>query len=255
MVAETIKLPNIRKIFVPDPGKVMFEVDLERADAHIVAWEADDASLKKLFRSRADVHSHNALAIFGGPGPIQKGEVGYGAWDIKRQKAKKGVHAVNYVCKARTLSEHLNVTERAAEEFIRAWFKAHPGVEAWHRRVEFDLITRHCVENKWGYKRHYFDRVEALLPEAVAWIGQSTVAITINHALLNLAVIPHVEILLQVHDSILGQVPSEAVDDLMPLIEQACLIPIPYSDPLIIPVSVKTSSKSWGDVYDWKHPG
>lgn len=253
MVAETIKLPNIRKIFIPDPDYILFEVDLERADAHIVAWEANDESLKRIFRTRADIHTENALSILGGPGPIPKGQPGYGAWDIKRQKAKVGVHAVDYGCKAKTLAEHLNITIGEAEKFIKSWFLAHPGVEEWHRRTEFDLLTRHCVENIWGYKRHYFGEVNDLLPEALAWIGQSTVAITINHALVRLAeVVPEAQILLQVHDSILGQVHKSRIAELMPAIHASCLVPIPYADPLTIPVDIKVSEVSWGDAISWE---
>ena len=37
-----LTLPNLRKMFIPDPGKFIFDCDLEQADAQVVAWEADD---------------------------------------------------------------------------------------------------------------------------------------------------------------------------------------------------------------------
>ena len=40
------RLPQIRKFFVPDPGKILFDVDLAGADAQIVAWEANDEPLR-----------------------------------------------------------------------------------------------------------------------------------------------------------------------------------------------------------------
>ena len=253
MVAQTIQLPNVRKLFLPDPGKVLVEVDLARADAQVVAWEADDETLKELFRANADIHTANALAIFGGPGPIDKGLPGYAAWDFKRQKAKVGVHAVNYGCKAKTLSEHLNCSVAQAEDFINRWFSAHPKVLAWQRRVETDISLRGCVENKWGYKYHFFDRVDKLLPEALAWIGQSTVAITINQALVKIdELLPQVEILYQVHDSILMQLPEASAPSLIPHILDLCHVPIPYADPLIIPPTLQWSAKSWGDLKKWE---
>ena len=39
---EKIKLPNVRKMFVPDLGYVVFDCDLAGADAQVVAWEAGD---------------------------------------------------------------------------------------------------------------------------------------------------------------------------------------------------------------------
>jgi hypothetical protein len=61
--------------------------------------------------------------------------------------------------------------------------------------------------------------------------------------------IPWVTILLQVHDSLVFQVPLHRakVSDFN-LIRQAIDIPIPYKDELRIPWGLAISSKSWGDV-------
>jgi len=127
----------------------------------------------------------------------------------------------------------------------KRWFQMHPGIERWHRRVETQLHTKRFVENRFGYRRFYFDRVDALLPEALAWIPQSTVAITINRIWLNIYThLPEVQVLLQVHDSLAGQFPKS--------FDQSRILPytriqIPYEDPLVIPVGMKTSDLSWGD--------
>lgn len=34
-------MPNIRKMYVPDPGKEVFDLDLDSADLRIVTWESD----------------------------------------------------------------------------------------------------------------------------------------------------------------------------------------------------------------------
>jgi DNA polymerase I-like protein with 3'-5' exonuclease and polymerase domains len=92
------------------------------------------------------------------------------------------------------------------------------------------------------------DRVEALLPEALAWIPQSTVAITINKGWLNLVHhLPQVKILLQVHDSLVFQYPISEHPYILPEIKKQLAIVIPYDDPLTIPVTIKTSTVSWGD--------
>src|SRR5574337_365470 len=39
-------LPNLRKIFVPDEGMMMFDSDLDRADLQVVVWEIEDKILK-----------------------------------------------------------------------------------------------------------------------------------------------------------------------------------------------------------------
>jgi DNA polymerase I-like protein with 3'-5' exonuclease and polymerase domains len=135
-----------------------------------------------------------------------------------------------------------------AATFQRQWFLEHPEILAWHEKIEQDLFSSRTVSNRFGYKRFYFDRLEGLLPQALAWVPQSTVAIAINKAWVNISThLPTVQILLQVHDSIVGQFPTEQFDEIIPKIAHHCKITIPYpNDPLIIPVSIKTSNDNWG---------
>jgi len=239
MVAQTMSLPNVRKVFIPDPGYIMIEGDLERADAHIVAWEADDNELKDIFRSRLDVHRENAKAIFHTQNPS----------DEQRHKAKAGVHAINYIVSARTLAAHLNLVVKEAEDFKNRWLSAHPKIRAWHKKVERQLYQNKTVTNIWGFKRRYTERAYGLLPKAVGWIGQSTVAVTIDKALSAVdANLPRVQVLLQVHDSLLMQTKIEYFPDIMLPIARHMHVDIPYADPLSIPVTFAASETSWGDV-------
>jgi hypothetical protein len=60
--------------------------------------------------------------------------------------------------------------------------------------------------------------------------------------------LPEAEILLQVHDSLAGQYSSHLAN--MPeRIKEHSKIIVPYEDPLIIPFSVETSEKNWGDCH------
>lgn len=236
------RLPNIRKLFLPDPNKIIFDVDLAGADAQVVAWEAGDKILKQMFRERVKIHAENAKLIYkGASGPDGKREPYY-------TRAKMGVHASNYGASARTVAAAIGVTVREAEDFQHIWFSAHPEIKQWHRTVEHSLQTTRSVSNKFGYRRIYFDRIESILPEALAWIPQSTVACTINRGLVNIDNnLKDVEILLQVHDSLVLQLPIEKSEILKPQIIEQLKIVIPYQDPLIIPVGIKESTRSWGD--------
>lgn len=224
-------LPNVRKLFIPDPGFVFFDIDLDRADLQVVVWEADDSVLKGILREGADIHSENAKLL-----------------GIHRELAKVFCHGTNYGGSARTMAAHIGATVHKTEQMQRRWFEAHPGILAWHRRIEDELMTKRYVSNKFGYRIFYFDRVETLLPEALAWIPQSTVSCVINRALLRIAInLPEVDLLLQVHDSLSGQFPEHLQSVLLPRIEALAQIEVPYDDPLIIPTSIKTSTVSWGD--------
>jgi hypothetical protein len=110
-------------------------------------------------------------------------------------------------------------------------------------------------EHKLVTARFFFERIDGLLPEALAWIPQSTVACVINRALLNLAVnVPQVELMLQVHDSLVGQYRTVYEKTVLPSVHENMLITIPYPDPLIIPCGIKTSRVSWGAVEEAKWP-
>ena len=236
-------LPNIRKLYIPDPGHVIFDSDLAGADAQVVAWEAEDDILKEVFRSGEKIHAINAKDIFGADaGPDGRRQPYY-------SKAKMGCHLTNYGGKAYTLSRGLGMTMKEAGDFQTRWFDIHPGIKRWHEETQNQLETMRFVKNKFGYRRYYFDRVEGLLPQALAWIPQSTVAIVTNRQLICL----HenhsdlIQLLIQVHDSIAGQWHKSNDTLARKALEKALPITIPYSDPLIIQSGLKTSSSSWGD--------
>ena len=233
MVAQTIELPNLRKIFIPDPNYVIIDADLERADAQVVAWDADDEDLKDIFRSGADIHAENAKDI-----------------GCNRGEAKAGVHAVNYDVSARTLAATLNCTTYQAQKFIDSWFKKHPKIKSWQERIRFELETTRTIRNKFGFRRFFMDRLSPqTFHSALAWIPQSTVAIVTNKGFVNIfANLPQVELLLQVHDSLVMQTHKSNYPHILEDIIRELSIPVPYDDPLIIPVSTAVSDRSWGDV-------
>lgn len=238
MVSQTAPLPNIRKLFIPDPGYMICDCDLAQADAQVVAWEAEDDKLKEIFRDpNLDLHDENAKDVFGNTSKRN------------RQLAKGGVHLTNYGGKAPTCAKALGITIHEAERFQRQWFAAHPGILRWHKRVELQLATERRVTNKFGNHRYYFDRIETLLPEALAWVPQSTVALVIDRGLVRLdKQISEVQLLMQVHDSVVMQFPTSCYPAILPKIKEALSVVVPYDDPLIIPTGAEVSTISWGDV-------
>ncbi len=129
-------LPNVRKLFIPDPGYTFFDCDLDRADLQVVVWEADDAELKAMLLEGVDVHAENAKLL-----------------NISRQLAKTWVHGTNYGGSARTMAIHAGISVHQAESMRARWFAAHPGIKRWHDRTEQQLRTKRFVENSFGYRR------------------------------------------------------------------------------------------------------
>ena len=250
--------PNMRKMMVPDSGMAISDHDLEQADARIVAWEADCPSLKEIFHDPSrDLHIENTEIIFGKC---------TGKSDPNRAKAKAGVHATNYGATPHVLAAALGITVREAEQFINRYFGERPEVKQWHERVRQELQTRRYVENIFGFRRFYFDRIEDLLKEALAWIPQSTVAIATNLGIEQVRQrLPWTDFLMQVHDSAVHQYPvgpfkiyteyhenappdikTYTTEEAFEAIRQAMEVPLPYDDPVTIPVAGSWSEISWG---------
>jgi DNA polymerase-1 len=235
-------LPNIRRLFLPDIGYVIIDADLEKADAQVVAWEADDKVLMQMFREGVDIHLENAKVIY------QRDNIKKDSHE--RQMAKMFVHGTNYGGLARTMAAHCGITVHEAERAQKNWFAAHPNIRQWHNSISSQLQTTRTIANRFGYKRFYFDRVDdKLVKHALAWIPQSTVACVINRGLVNISRnLPTVQLLLQVHDSLVAQIPEKDLNILLPKIKENMLIPIPYPDPLIIQVELKLGRKNWGEL-------
>lgn len=242
-----IKLPNVRKLFKPNKGYLLCDVDLSGADAQVVAWESNDHDLKQAFRNRVDVHNKNGFDVFG---PSYDPERKSPRKGTVRDELKAAVHGTNYCGGIRTISKDLGWTGEQVNDFQKKWFTLHPGIKEWHRRVERDLQVKRMVSNRFGYRIIYFDRPDNLLPKGLAWVPQSTISGVCARAAVKLSrELPWVEILLQVHDSLVFQLPiSRANQREFASIRNSLEVEIPYEDPLTIPWGLALSERSWGDI-------
>lgn len=257
-------LPNVRKFFITDPGYVMYEADLKGADGWVVAWEADDDDLKATFKSGIDVHVKNAEDMWGSA--FTSLPSGSHARDFKRQECKHTVHGIHYGCTPRTTAVQRGWLVIEAERFHNRWLTLHPGVRNYHNRVRKCLETSRTITNAFGFRRVFFDRLDACFTDALAWIPQGTVALNTYKGALQLEAKYWPEqlsdtyypdpqnpegLLLQTHDSInfqfqTGRIPPS--DD----IRSTLSVKIPYPDPLYIPWELKSSDRSWGDMQKLK---
>jgi DNA polymerase I-like protein with 3'-5' exonuclease and polymerase domains len=248
MVAQTISLPNLRRFFIPDYGYYICEVDLAGADAQVVAWDAGDEDLKGAFKAGVKIHLKNARDMF--PDVVR-------GWSDEAIKAtdkpggiyynnKRFIHGTHYLGGVSTISLATGWTRNEVDRCQKRWFGLHPTIPRWHARIDAELAKSRTATNAFGYRIRYFDRVERLLPEACAWIAQSTVALICRKGMKQLfRNHKWVHLLLQNHDACTFQIPMKRVTDL-PLIKQSLSITVPYPDPLTIPWGLTMSSESWG---------
>lgn len=237
---DELELPNVRDLFVPDPGNTFFDIDLNSADLRIVVWESDEPEMKAMLREGKDPYTEIAKEFYNDPTITKK--------DPRRQTFKSFAHGTNYLGTAKGLAERLGLPVHQAEKTQAWYFQRFPRIKKWQEDLVNQVIKRKMVENVFGYRCYFFDRIEGtIFNQAAAWIPQSTVACLINRAYVNIhEQLPWCEVLLQVHDSLAGQFPSHLGDWAVKEIVRCAEIELPYSDPLVIPVGVKTSTTSWG---------
>lgn len=238
---DELELPNVRTLFIPDEGMEMFDIDLSSADLRIVVWEADEPEMKAMLRAGLDPYTEIAKEFYHDPTITKK--------DPRRQTFKGFAHGTNYLGTAKGLAERMGLGVHEAEKTQAWYFGKFPRIKKWQEDLKEQVLKRRMVQNIFGYRTFFMGRIEGtVFNQAAAWIPQSTVGCLINRAYMNIYNHePEVQILLQVHDSLAGQYPAARAEEFRAKVLKHAEIVLPYNDPLIIPVGIKTSTKSWGD--------
>ena len=245
MSIELGKLPNLRKLIIPDQGKTFIDMDLDSADLRVVVKEAGENEMQAMLDEGKKVYVEVMKEYYRDP-TLTKHHAKYVTF-------KSLCHGTNYLGKVRGLAAQTGLLVSEVERVQKWYLGKFPRIKThWHDKIIEQLSKSRSVTNAFGFRRFYFDRLDSVLNEAVAWVPQSTVGLAINHALCNICDnLPQVDVLLQVHDSLALQTDTALLASTIPLIRQQSLIPIPYPEPLIIPVGFKTSPVSWGDCEEY----
>ncbi len=254
-----IELPNCKKMFIPDFGKIIADADYSAIDLHFVVWESDCKFLKEIMKAGKDVYSVLASHYYGREiGKFLNPLTGVWEWMPERQIFKSICHGANYLGKAPTLSAKSGLSIGRVKQVLDWYFSMCPEIPAWHERIKRDILAQRYTENVFGARfwcMNPNDRDDPMwLNKMVAAVPQSSAAILVNKAIVALEANEKgkIQTLLQVHDSIVCQFDK---DDTTALerIKKYMEIVIPYeNDPLVIPAGIKVSPYSYGDCTDRK---
>ena len=233
-------LPNVRKLFIPDEEKEFFDIDLDSADLRIVVWESDCKEMKQMFAEGLKPYVEVAKEYYRDP-TITKHHPSYKLF-------KALCHGTNYLGTPSGLSGRIGLLTQEVERIQKWYYEKFPEIKVWQDDLCAKLRSNRYVENVFGYRGWFFDRMEGtIFNQAVAWIPQSTVACLINRGYRNIHDNERdIQVLLQVHDSLAGQYPITMREEAQRKILDHCSVPLPYDEPLIIPVGLVTSQSSWG---------
>jgi DNA polymerase I-like protein with 3'-5' exonuclease and polymerase domains/uracil-DNA glycosylase len=239
--ADGLDLPNVRTLFIPDPGCTFFDIDLSSADLRIVTWESDCKEMKAMLREGKNPYVEIAKEYYRDPTITKK--------HPRYRDFKSLAHGTHYLGTAKGLSDRIGLSVHEVDTVQKWYFGKFPEIKTWQDDFKDQVVKRRYIENCFGYRCYIFDRIEGtVFNQAIAWLPQSTVACLINRGYMNIYERhPEIQVLLQVHDSLAGQFPTYMKEQCLRQIIAAAEIPLPYDDPLVIPVGVKSSEKSWGD--------
>jgi DNA polymerase I-like protein with 3'-5' exonuclease and polymerase domains len=234
------KLPNVRALFLPDPGYTYFDIDLDSADLRIVVAESGASGLQQMFDEGLKPYVEMMKEFYHDPGKTKASK--------EYILFKALAHGSNYLGSARGLAVRTGLIVHEVDKLQKWYFGRNPEIATWHKEIKAQVDKRGWIENVFGYRRYFYNKREPTLYQiAAAWKPQSTVGILINKGLVRIRYNePDVHVLLQVHDSLAGQYPT-ARPELKEAIRQNCLIELPFPKPITIPVDINTSEKSWGD--------
>jgi DNA polymerase I-like protein with 3'-5' exonuclease and polymerase domains/uracil-DNA glycosylase len=237
-----LDLPNVRKLFIPDPGYTMFDIDLDSADLRIVTWESDCKWMKDHFANGRKPYIEVMREYF------KDNTMTKHSHPREYAQFKSLCHGTNYLGTADGIAPRIGLLVHETERIQKWYFGLAPEIRKWQEDIKKQVSGRRYVENVFGYRMYFFDKIEGtIFNQAVAWIPQSSVGCLINRAYVNIDKnLPEVEVLLQVHDSLMGQFESVQGDWALRRIVEESQVVLPYADPLVIPVGIVSSKTSWG---------
>jgi DNA polymerase I-like protein with 3'-5' exonuclease and polymerase domains len=265
---------------------VLIELDKAGAEWVVVAYLSGDTNMLEVIKEGRSPHTVTGSLISGAPYDFVEKEnkiVGINTapdtidllrkelrseieddWFLPRtmsirQAGKKSNHGLNYDMKYKRFALENEIQEAEAKRLVDLYHnKAYPGIKQWHRATQNRLRDNRTLENCFGRRCRFMDAWGSdLFNAAYSFLPQSTVFdITLQGMLsfYNDNTMNDIEILAQVHDSILFQAP---MDDIQKLAKSVVKIGLDYMNPVCVYRSVEfqigTTMKigtDWGNMYE-----
>lgn len=219
------------------PREILVKGDLSQAESRIVAYLAEEASLKKIFREGKSIHKFICSLIFG----IDEDKVDKNSHEY--QMAKNLSHATNYDVSPRTFASHVGIPEKRAKEIMLEVDRLLPNIRGiFHAETQNQLRRNRTLSNPFGRRRVFLGRWGGdLFREAYAFIPQSTVGDIINRCAIRLreCLPAGAKIRLQVHDELVISCKREQVEEVCRLFKREVEQPVRIKgEDLVIPVDL-----------------
>jgi DNA polymerase-1 len=233
---------EIRSAFVAEPGARLLSADYSQIELRILAHVSGEPKLREAFARGDDIHTATAAEVLGkDPATLTSGD---------RSTAKMINFGIVYGISAYGLSENLEISREEAQELIDAYLARFPLVQDFIERTIEQAKRDGYVTSLLGRRRpvqeiRASNRQTRSLGErlAVNFVMQGSNADIIKVAMINI----HrrlreegrgAQLVLQVHDELLLDVPEAEVGPVRDLVRREMVAAYPLDPPLAVDVGV-----------------
>ena len=202
-VAKSTEVFKVKHVFTARPGYLMIQADYKQAEMRLVTHYTKDPLMKQLIEEDADLHSETANRL-----------------GIPRQAAKRLNFSVIYGIGAKHLAESLRVDFPVAKDYLEKYHGLYPGFRKLMYQCE-DFAKEYGYIEMWTGRLRHFNVESADPHKAMSNLIQGGVAEIVRVAISRL--FPAItdiggRMLMQVHDSIIFEVPEEQINTALPTI-------------------------------------
>jgi len=226
---------TIREAFIAPPNKKILAMDYSQIELRLMAHYSQDPIMLNSFKNNEDIHKRTASEIFG----VELDSVD----DEMRRRAKTINFGLLYGMSAFGLANQLAVSRTEAEIFLKNYFERYSAVKKFMSDIVEKSKDLKYVETLYGRKIHvpnitannYMMR-QAAERAAINGPLQGSAADIIKIAMIKIddwinLNAPEINMILQVHDELIYEVPDTFTDDdlrqILDLMENTTEIDVP----------------------------
>ena len=244
---------KIRRAFIAADGNKLVSADYSQIELRLLAEIANIPALRNAFSEGLDIHAMTASEMFGVPIKGMPGEI--------RRRAKAINFGIIYGISAFGLANQLGIPREEAGAYIKKYFERFPGIRDFMEETKAFCKKRlcahavrahvplpgHCRIQRLGPRLQRAPSINARLQGTAADIIRRAMA-RMDAALAKQKL--NAQMLLQVHDELVFEVPEDEVENTMPVIKKVMEeAPLPALS-LAVPLQVDArAAHNWDEAH------